>query len=86
MEKEMSEQPQEWTPEYLEQFWIFGRGLDRKAICDARNAALARLQGLYDDMWQQFLGSQEELVAEREKYADTEADGIVFCGKCGAKL
>jgi hypothetical protein len=27
-----------------------------------------------------------QLAAEREKYADTEADGIVFCGKCGAKL
>jgi hypothetical protein len=25
-------------------------------------------------------------AAERQKYADTEADGIVFCGKCGAKL
>jgi hypothetical protein len=26
------------------------------------------------------------LAAERERYQDTEADGVVFCGKCGSKL
>jgi len=28
----------------------------------------------------------QQLAAERDRYQDTEADGIVFCGKCWRRL
>jgi hypothetical protein len=62
----MSEQPQEWTPEWFETTfqdhdWI-------QQVCDAHNAALATEREDTEKYRSNCLYWKEQLAAEREKY------------------
>jgi hypothetical protein len=72
----MREQPQECKLEPAQRYEV-------NSLMEAAQDDLESV--LFQLVWQREK-AEAELAAEREKYADIEADGVVFCGKCGSKL